>query len=392
MKRLIHWIDQRFPLTEIWNKHAAKYEVPKNLNFWYVFGAFSLLVLINQIITGIWLTMYYTPTDTGAFDSVQHIMRHVKYGWLIRYLHTTGASAFFVVLYLHIYRGFIYGSYQKPRELLWLIGMLLYVCLIAEAFTGYVLPWGQMSFWAAKVIISLITAIPLFGKHLAIWIQGDYTVGDVTLHRFFAFHVSAIPLIIILLVIVHIMGLHKVGSNNPEGIEVKEKIAFHPFFTVKDLFGFSVFIIIFAIIIFYFPTMHGYFLEPENALPANALQTPLHIAPIWYLAPFYAMLRAVPDKLSGIVIMAAGIAILFVMPWLDKSPMRSIRYKGWISKAAITLFVMSFIGLGYLGTQPPTPFYTHFARVFTLIYFAFFLLMPIYSRYDAVKPLPTMNI
>ncbi len=398
MKKLLTWVDQRFPLTASWNKHAAQYYVPKNLNFWYFFGAFSFLVLLNQIVTGVWLTMYYIPTEASAFDSVQHIMRHVPYGWLIRYLHTTGASAFFVVLYLHMYRAVMYGSYQKPRELLWLIGMLLYVALMAEAFTGYVLPWGQMSFWAAKVIMSLLQAIPGIGEHFSMWIQGDYTVTGNTLHRFFAYHVSAIPMTIVLLVLVHIVSLHKVGSNNPDGVEIKHKknkagnpvdgITFHPFYTLKDLWGMTIFLIIFALIVFYFPKMQGYFLEKENFLPANPLATPQHIAPVWYLAPFYAVLRAVPDKLGGIIAMAASVAVLFVLPWLDRSKVRSIRYKGHLSKIALTIFVICFVGLGYIGTQPATDFLTLLARIFTVGYFSFFILMPLYTRLEVTKQPP----
>jgi len=396
--RFMTWIDDRLPVTETWDKHVGKYYVAKSLNFWYLFGVFSLLVLVNQIVTGIWLAMYYTPTATGAFDSVQHIMRNVKYGWLLRYMHSVGASAFFVVVYLHIYRCVMYGSYKKPRELLWLIGMLLYVMLVAEAFTGYVLPWGQMSYWATQVVASLFKAIPLVGEHVAVWAQGDYKVSGVMLHRFYALHVIAIPFLIVALVVFHISALHKTGSNNPDGIEIKEAkgeddqpkdaIPFHPYYTVKDLLGVVVFLIIFAAILFFMPTMGGYFLEPDNFSPANPLVTPEHIAPVWYLAPFYAMLRAVPDKIFGASLMGAAIAFLFVLPWLDRSPVKSMRYKGVLSKIALTVFVISFIALGFLGTKPVIPVYVWLARIFTVLYFAFFILMPFYTRYEHIKHVP----
>jgi len=398
VKKLINWVDARFPLLEIWNRNLAEYYVPKTLNFWYMFGVFSLVVLVNQIVTGIWLMMYYTPTEQHAFDSVQHIMRHVRFGWLIRYLHSTGASAFFIVIYLHMYRALIYGSFRKPRELLWLIGMVLYVLLMAEAFTGYVLPWGQMSFWAMKVIVGLFEAIPWVGGGVANWIRGDYHLSGVTLHRFYAFHVGAIPMLLVLFVIIHIMALHKVGSNNPQGIEVRDKldekgrpldtIPFHPYFTVKDLVGVVVFLIIFFAVVFFIPTVHGYFLEPENFIKANPLLTPAHITPVWYLAPFYAILRAVPNKLFGNFCLSAAVAIMFVLPWLDRSPVKSLRYKGLWSKIAVVVFVVSFIALGYLGTQPPTTILTWFARLFTVLYFAFFILMPLYTRFEKTKPVP----
>lgn len=398
-KGLLGWLDARYPLTLFWKKHLTEYYAPRNFNFWYYFGSFSLLVLLNQIITGIWLAMEYTPTAEGAFSSIEHIMREVHYGWLIRYLHTTGASAFFVVVYLHMYRGLMYGSYQRPRELLWLIGMCIYIFLLLEAFTGYVLPWGQMSFWAAAVITSFASAIPYVGKFLIVWLRGDYMVSGVTLHRFFSLHVIAVPLIIIGLVFVHLVALHHVGSNNPDGIDIKQKknklgipldgIPFQPYYTVKDLMGAAVFLIVFAAIVFFAPSMGGYFLEPDNFIPANPMQTPDHIAPIWYMTPFYAILRAIPNKFLGLLIMAAAIALMFVLPWLDRSRVRSIRYKGTWSKIAICVFVISFIGLGCLGIQPVSDLRTLLARVFTVMYFAFFLLMPIYTRFEKTKPVPT---
>jgi len=397
-KKLLAWIDERFPLSAFWKKHVSEYYAPRNFNFWYYFGSFSLLVLLNQIVTGIWLAMEYTPVADQAFSSVEHIMRDVRYGWLLRYLHSVGASAFFVVIYLHMYRGLMYGSYKKPRELLWLIGMLLYISLLAEAFTGYTLPWGQMSFWAAEVITSFASAIPWVGKTLVIWLRGDYNVSGVTLHRFFSLHVIAIPLILLGLVFLHLVALHHVGSNNPDGIEIKVKknrqgipvdgIAFHPYYTVKDMMGVAVFLLICAFIIFFMPGMDGYFLEPDNFIPANPMQTPDHISPVWYMTPFYAILRAVPNKFLGLLVMAGAIAIMFCLPWLDRSPVRSIRYKGAWSKIAIVIFVISFIGLGSLGIQTVSPLRTGLARLFAVLYFAFFLLMPFYTKYEKTKPVP----
>ncbi len=397
-KGLTAWFTARFPAREFSEKHLTGYYAPKNFNFWYYFGSFSLLVLLNQIVTGIWLAMEYVPTSDGAFASVQHIMRDVRYGWLLRFMHTTGASAFFVVVYLHMYRGLIYGSYQKPRELLWLIGMLIYISLLLEAFTGYVLPWGQMSYWGAAVITSFASAIPWIGKHLVIWLRGDFNVSGVTLHRFFSLHVIAVPLVILLLVFLHLVALHYVGSNNPDGIDIKAKkdrhgvpldgIPFHPYYTVKDLMGAVVFLIVFSLVMFYAPEMGGYFLEPENYILANPLQTPEHIAPVWYMTPFYAILRAVPNKLLGLMAMAAAIAFMFVLPWLDRSPVRSIRYKGNWSKAAIVLFVICFTGLGYVGIQPVSPLLAVLAQLFSVGYFLFFLAMPFYTRYEKTKPVP----
>ena len=397
--RLSAWINARFPLAELWQDHYSQYFVSKKLTFWYMFGGFSLFVLVNQIITGIWLAMVYTPTASQAFASVEHIMRDVHYGWLIRYLHSTGASAFFVLMYLHMYRGLIYGSYQKPRELVWLLGMMLYFLLLFEAFTGYVLPWGQMSFWGAKVITSLFGAIPYIGKDIMVWFRGDYTVSGVTLHRFFALHVAAIPLVIVLLVVLHIVAVHHVGSNNPDGIDIpkhkdakgrppQDGVPFHPYYTIKDLMGFMVFLLVFAIVLFFMPEGGGYLLEPDNFVMANNLQTPAHIAPVWYMTPFYAILRAVPDKFFGTLAMAGSIAIMFVLPWLDRSPVRSIRYKGIYTKIAISLFVISFIALGYLGLTPVSTIKTWLARLFSILYFLFFLLMPIYSRFEKTKPVP----
>ncbi|CAN5438793.1 cytochrome bc complex cytochrome b subunit [soil metagenome] len=395
---LINWIDARFPLLKTWNDHFAQYYVPKNFNIWYVFGSLALVVLVSQFMSGIWLAMYYIPTDKEAFASIEHIMRDVNYGWLLRYLHTTGASAFFIIIYLHMFRGLMYGSYKRPRELVWLLGMMLYLVLLAEAFMGYVLPWGQMSYWGGQVIINLFSAIPYIGPELSLWIRGDYNVSGVTLHRFFALHIVALPIVLLGLVGLHIVALHKVGSNNPDGIDIKayknnqgipiDGIPFHPYYTVKDLFGIVVFLIIFAGVLFFMPDMGGYFLEPINFIPADPLQTPTHIAPTWYMTPFYAMLRAVPDKLFGIVIMAAAIAILFVLPWLDRSPVKSIRYRGMMSKVALILFVISFLALIYLGSQPVSFMHSMLARVFTIIYFLFFLLMPFYTKWDKTKPVP----
>lgn len=392
------WLNARFPWNAFLRKHVTEYYAPKNFNFWYYFGSFSLLVLMNQIITGIWLAMDYTPTAEEAFASIQHIMRDVHYGWLIRFMHTTGASAFFVVVYLHMYRALIYGSYKKPRELLWLIGMAIYVSLLLEAFTGYVLPWGQMSYWGAEVITSFASAIPWVGKYLVVWLRGDFNISGVTLHRFFSLHVIAVPLVILLLVFLHLVALHFVGSNNPDGIEIKKRknlngtpkdgIPFHPYYTLKDMAGAVIFLIIFFSVIFYAPNMGGLFLEKENFIPANPMLTPEHIAPVWYMTPFYAILRAIPNKLLGLLAMAAAIALMFVLPWLDRSKVKSIRYKGNWSKFAIVVFVISFTGLGYLGIEPVSPVRSVLAQIFTLGYFAFFLLMPLYTSREQAKPVP----
>ncbi len=392
------WVNDRFPLKELWENHLTKYYAPKNLNFWYYFGSLAFLVLVIQIVTGIFLAMSYKPAADLAFGSVEYIMRDVNWGWLIRYMHSTGASFFFIVVYLHMFRALLYGSYKKPRELLWIVGMFIFVLLMAEAFLGYLLPWGQMSYWGAQVIISLFGAIPYIGEDLALWIRGDYVVSDVTLNRFFSFHVIAVPLILVGAVVIHLMALHHVGSNNPDGIEIKKKkgpdgvpldgIPFHPYYTVKDLVGVAVFLIIFSIVVFYAPEMGGWFLERDNFLPADPLKTPEHIAPLWYFTPFYAILRAVPDKFLGVVAMGAAIVVLFLLPWLDRYQVKSIRYRGPVYRVALAVFVVSFIGLGYLGTIPATPVATFFARLFSVLYFLFFLLMPFYPRWDKVRPEP----
>ncbi|MDG1687832.1 MAG: cytochrome b N-terminal domain-containing protein [Gammaproteobacteria bacterium] len=396
--RLLEWVDARFPASKLWNEHLAHYYAPKNFNFWYFFGALALLILALQIVTGIFLTMHYKPDTELAFASVEYIMRDVEWGWLIRYLHSTGASAFFVVIYLHMFRGLLYGSYKKPRELVWIFGMLIYLALMAEAFMGYLLPWGQMSYWGAQVIISLFGAIPYIGEGLALWIRGDFVVADATLNRFFAFHVIAVPLVLLGLVVAHIIALHEVGSNNPDGVEIKQVkddegipvdgIAFHPYYSVKDLVGVIVFLFIFSIILFYMPEMGGWFLEKDNFIPADPLKTPEHIVPLWYFTPFYAILRAVPDKLFGVIAMGGAIFVLFLIPWLDRSPVKSIRYRGPLFKVALTIFTMSFLALGYLGTQPATGLYTLMAQVFSILYFSFFLFMPLYTAIDKDKPVP----
>jgi ubiquinol-cytochrome c reductase cytochrome b subunit len=384
----LHWFYTRYPIREFMQRHMSGYEAPKNFNFWYFFGSLSLLVLANQIITGIWLAMEYTPTGDMAFASIQHIMREVRYGWLLRFMHSTGASLFFVVIYLHMYRGLIYGSYKAPRELLWLIGMTIYLTLLVEAFTGYVLPWGQMSFWGAEVITSFASAIPWVGKYLVIWLRGDFNVSGVTLHRFFALHVTLVPLVLLGLVFIHLVALHYVGSNNPEGYKTKNTIAFHPYYTVKDLVGAVVFLFVFSFVVFFSPKMGGFFLEANNFIPANPMQTPEHIAPVWYMTPFYAILRAVPNKFLGVIAMASAIAFMFILPWLDRSPVRSIRYKGILSKIAIMVFIICFTGLGYIGVQPVSPLRTILAEIFSVGYFAFFILMPFYTRFEKTKPLP----
>lgn len=398
MNATISWIDARFPLTKLWNEHLAQYYAPKNFNVWYIFGSLALLVLLLQILTGIWLTMNYKPSAEQAFASVEYIMRDVEWGWLIRYIHAAGASAFFVVVYLHMFRALMYGSYKRPRELLWITGMLLYLTLMAEAFTGYLLPWGQMSYWGAQVIVSLFGVIPFVGDSLVLWIRGDYVISDVTLNRFFAFHVIALPLILLALVLVHLLALHEVGSNNPDGIEIKEKrdvngvpldgIPFHPYYTIKDMVGAVAFLIIFLAIVFYAPEFGGWFIEADNFVPADPLQTPEHIKPLWYFTPFYAILRAVPHPLGGFLTMGAAVFLFFLLPWLDRSPVKSIRYRGWIYRVALGTFAVSFLALGYLGTQIPTPTSAFLSRFFSVLYFSFFLFMPIYSKIDRVRPVP----
>ena len=398
MSKFMEWIDARFPATKMWEDHLSKYYAPKNFNFFYFFGSLALLVLVNQILTGVWLTMSYTPSSEEAFASVEYIMRDVDYGWILRYMHSTGASAFFLVVYLHMFRGLLYGSYQKPRELVWVFGMLIYLCLMAEGFMGYLLPWGQMSYWGAQVIISLFGAIPVIGDDLTMWIRGDYLISGITLNRFFALHVIALPIVLLGLVVLHILALHEVGSNNPDGVDIKKKkdangvpldgIAFHPYYTVKDIVGVVVFLFVFCAVIFFFPEMGGYFLEKPNFEPANPFKTPAHIAPVWYFTPYYAILRAIPDKLMGVVAMGAAIAILFVLPWLDRSPVKSIRYKGWMSKVWLTIFTVSFVILGYFGSQAPSEIGTLMSRTCTILYFAFFILMPFYTRMEKTKPVP----
>jgi ubiquinol-cytochrome c reductase cytochrome b subunit len=402
------WVDARFPATKMWEEHLSKYYAPKNFNFWYFFGSLSLLVLVNQLLTGIWLTMLYNPSAEGAFASVElNMMRDVDYGWLLRYLHSTGASAFFVVVYLHMFRGLMYGSYRAPRELVWIFGMTIYLALMAEAFLGYLLPWGQMSYWGAQVIVSLFGAIPYIGDGLMEWIRGDYLISGITLNRFFALHVVALPIVILGLVVMHIIALHEVGSNNPDGIDIKKNkdengipkdgIPFHPYYTVHDIQAVVVFLIVFSVVVFFFPDGGGYFLEKPNFEPANPLKTPDHIAPVWYFTPFYAILRAVPDKLFGVIAMGAAIAVLFVLPWIDRSPVRSIRYKGMISKVMLALFVVFFVILGICGVKSPDlhvgflPFeltYRALGQIGTIFYFAYFILMPFWTSMEKCKPVP----
>lgn len=398
MEKLINWVDERLPVVKAFEDHMSKYYAPKNFNVLYFFGVLSFVVLANQLLTGIWLTMSYNPSAEGAFASIEYIMRDVEYGWLLRYLHSTGASAFFVVVYLHMFRGLLYGSYKKPRELVWIFGMTIYLALMAEAFMGYLLPWGQMSYWGAQVIVNLFGAIPYIGEDLALWIRGDYLISGITLNRFFALHVVALPIVILALVVLHVLALHTVGSNNPDGVEIKKNkdengipkdgIPFHPFYTVHDLVGIVVFLFVFCAVVFFFPEMGGYFLEKPNFEPANPLKTPDHIAPVWYFTPFYAILRAVPDAFLGVVAMGAAIAVLFVLPWLDRSPVKSMRYKGVLSKVSLVLFVIAFCVLGYLGVVVATPERTMWARILTGVYFAYFLLMPWYTSIEKTKPVP----
>ncbi len=392
------WVDARLPIVRAWDTHMGKYYAPKNFNFWYFFGVLSLVVLVNQLLTGVWLTMSFNPSAEGAFASVEYIMRDVDYGWIIRYMHSTGASAFFIVVYLHMFRALLYGSYKKPRELIWIFGMLIFVVLMAEAFVGYVLPWGQMSYWGAQVIISLFGAIPVVGDDLVTWIRGDYLISGITLNRFFALHVVALPIVLLALVVLHLLALHEVGSNNPDGVDIKKHkdengvpldgIAFHPYYTVHDLQAIGVFLFVFCFVIFFMPEMGGYFLEFPNFEEANSLKTPAHIAPTWYFTPFYSVLRAVPDKFWGFVAFAASVAIPFMLPWLDRSPVNSWRYRGWMTKVALVLFVSSFLILGVLGVKSPTPSRTFLAQICSIIYFGFFLFMPIWTSLDKTKPVP----
>ena len=374
------WLNKRLPVDSFVKNQLTGYYAPKNFNIWYFFGSLALFVLVMQLVSGIFLTMHYKVGEATAFDSVEYIMREVPYGWLLRYLHSTGASAFFIVVYLHMFRAMLYGSYKAPRELLWLFGMVIYLALMAEAFMGYVLPWGNMSFWGAQVIVNLFGTIPVIGPGLVEWIRGDYGIADSTLNRFFSLHVVAVPLILLLMVMLHLVALHESGSNNPDGIEINDNkdkdgkpldgIPFHPYYTVKDIFGVGVFLTAFCFVVFFIPTFGGIFLEKPNFEMANAMSTPEHIAPVWYFTPFYAILRAVPDQQLGALAMALSIVCLVVLPWLDRSPVRSTRYRGWIWKLALALFVVSFVSLGYLGLEPPSPLYTLLARIFAVIYFS----------------------
>ena len=411
MSKFMTWIDERFPATKVWEEHVSKYYAPKNLNFWYFFGSLAMVVMVLQILTGIFLTMHYKPDSSLAFASVEYIMRDVPGGWFIRYLHSVGASMLFIVVYLHMFRGLLYGSHRSPRELIWLLGMLLYVTLMAEAFFGYLLPWGNMSYWGAQVIISLFGAVPGIGPGLSEWIRGDFVVSDATLNRFFAFHVILVPLLLSLLVYLHIVALHKVGGNNPDGIDIKKDkdasgkpldgIAFHPYYTVKDNLGVAVMMTALLAVVFFVPELGGWFLEKDNFAPADILQTPPDIVPLWYLTPYYSILRAVTfewlpggAKLWGVLAMGAAIVVLFFLPWLDRSPVRSIRYRGWMYKTALTLFVITFVMLGYLGTRNPSHVdlgllkNVTWSQIGLVVYFAFFLLMPIYTRMDRTKPEP----
>ncbi|MGV6806683.1 MAG: ubiquinol-cytochrome c reductase [bacterium] len=393
------WVDSRMPMLQVeWNKHMAQYYAPKNFNFWYFFGVLSLVVLVIQLLSGIWLLMSYQGSAEQAFASVEYIMRDVEYGWIIRYIHSTGASAFFIVVYLHMFRGLLYGSYKAPRELVWIFGMAIYLALMAEAFLGYVLPWGQMSYWGAQVIISLFGAIPYIGEDIVQWVRGDYLISGITLNRFMSLHVVAVPIILLALVVLHILALHEVGSNNPDGVDIKKNkdengipkdgIPFHPYYTVHDLMPICVFLFVFCFIMFFVPEMGGYFLEHANFEIANPLKTPEHIAPVWYFTPFYSILRAVPDKFLGFVAMGAAIAVLFVLPWLDRSPVRSIRYKGIVSKIAIVVFAATFIILGVLGVKAPTPARTLLAQICTIIYFGFFIGMFFWTKMEKTSPEP----
>ena len=444
-QKLMTWVDNRFPATKLFTEHMSEYYAPKNFNFWYIFGSLSLLVLVMQIVTGIFLTMHYKPDAALAFGSVEYIMRDVPWGWLVRYMHSTGASAFFIVVYLHMFRGLMYGSYRKPRELVWIFGCAIFLCLMAEAFMGYLLPWGQMSYWGAQVIVNLFAAVPLIGPDLALLIRGDFVVGDATLNRFFAFHVIAVPLVLLGLVAAHIIALHEVGSNNPDGVEIKAKtdargvpldgIPFHPYYTVHDIFAVSVFLLIFTAVIFFAPEFGGYFLEYNNFIPADPLKTPLHIAPVWYFTPYYSMLRAITSQMMyaliacvlagavlgvakakigglfklvivgaavaavaamlaidakfwGVVVMGGAVIILFFLPWLDNSAVKSIRYRPDWHKYLYAVFVFNFLVLGYLGVQPPSPTGERVSQIGTLFYFGFFLLMPWWSRLGTAKAVP----
>lgn len=397
------WIDDRFPLTKLWKDHLSEYYAPKNFNFWYYFGSLALLVLVNQLITGIWLAMHYKPDAKLAFDSVEYIMRDVPWGNILRYMHSTGASAFFLVVYLHMFRGLIYGSHKKPRELIWIFGCLIYLVLMAEGFAGYVLPWGQMSYWGANVIFNLFGTIPWIGPDLVIWIQGDYIPSDATLSRLFSLHVVFLPFVLVGLVVAHLIALHEVGSNNPDGVEIKklkdpvtriplDGIGFHPYYTVKDIVGVCVFLIFFVAVICFAPDGGGYLLEKPNFQEANPLVTPEHIAPAWYFGAYYAMLRATPSlfnsALPGVIVMFGAVLLLFFLPWLDKNPVKSIRYKGMVTKAATMLFAADFVMLNYLGLQPPTGLGTALSQIGTIYYFAFFFGLTVFHRFEKSKPVP----
>jgi ubiquinol-cytochrome c reductase cytochrome b subunit len=388
---LMNWVDARFPATKLWKEHLAEYYAPKNFNIWYYFGSLAILVLVIQIVTGIWLTMHYKPSAEEAFASVEYIMREVPYGWLLRYMHSTGASFFFIVVYLHMFRALMYGSYKGKRELLWLFGMAIYLALMAEAFFGYLLPWGQMSFWGAQVIISLFGAIPFgIGDALSLWIRGDYVVSDATLNRFFALHVIALPLVLLGLIAAHVMALHEVGSNNPDGVEIKKNknaegvpmdgIPFHPYYTVKDIMGAVAFLFIFAFVVFFAPEMGGFFLEHDNFVPADPLKTPEHIKPVWYFTPYYAILRAIPDKLTGVIAMGVAVMILFFLPWLDRHPVKSIRYRGLLFMLLVLVFAFTFVALGWLGLQPASTVLSEVGLRFSELYFGFFLLLWVHSK------------
>ena len=444
-QKLLNWVDNRFPLSKLYNEHIGEYYAPKNFNFWYIFGSLAMLVLVIQIVTGIFLVMHYKPDAALAFASVEYIMRDVPGGWIIRYMHSTGASAFFIVIYLHMFRGMIYGSYRKPRELIWIFGCGIFLCLMAEAFMGYLLPWGQMSYWGAQVIVNLFAAVPFIGPDLALLIRGDYVVGDATLNRFFSFHVIAVPLVLLGLVAAHIIALHEVGSNNPDGVEIKAKkdakgvpldgIPFHPYYTVHDIYAVSIFLLLFSLVVFFAPEGGGYFLEYNNFIEANPLKTPAHIAPVWYFTPYYSMLRATNDlminvlsvllalgavlgivrggfgvagkiglavgalvavallktfdaKFWGVVVMGGAVIIMFFLPWLDRSLAKSIRYRPDWHKYVYGVFVFFFLVLGYLGVQPPSDIGNYVSQIGTLLYFGFFLLMPWWSRLGTFKPVP----
>lgn len=395
------WVDKRFPVMRVWNEHLAEYYAPKNMGFWSLFGSLALVVLVLQIVTGLWLAMSYKPSAEQAFASVEYIMRDVNWGWLLRYMHSTGASFFFILVYLHMFRGLMWGSYKKPRELLWIIGVIIYLAMMASAFFGYLLPWGQMSYWGAQVIVNLFAAVPQVGPDLSTWVRGDFVISDATLNRFYAFH-FVVPFVLVALVFLHIVALHRVGSTNPDGIEIKklkddngrplDGIPFHPYYTVKDTMGLVAFLAIFSLVVFYAPDFGGLFLEPPNFQPADPLKTPVHIAPVWYFTPYYAMLRAVPpiagSQFPGVVVMFGAILIMFLLPWLDRSPVRSMRYKGILSKGFLAAFAVSFVVLAYLGLQPASDLYTLLSQIFTVVYFAFFLLMPIYTKLEKTKPVP----